>query len=66
MTSVYEGQFPGPTLRVRPGDFLQIELINDLAEDTNLHLHGMTVTPRAPGDTCCFTSRPGSGSCIST
>src|SRR6476660_2010298 len=27
LTSVYEGTFPGPTLRIRPGDFVRIELI---------------------------------------
>ena len=28
--SVYEGTFPGPTLRVRPGDTLRINLVNKL------------------------------------
>src|SRR5690349_11377651 len=29
-TSVYEGAFPGPTLRVKPGDRLRINLVNQL------------------------------------
>ena len=29
---VYEGSFPGPTLRVRPGDTLRINLVNKLEE----------------------------------
>src|SRR5215212_6799541 len=28
--SVYEGSFPGPTLRVRPGDTLRVNLVNSL------------------------------------
>src|SRR4051812_49904785 len=28
--SVYEGSFPGPTLRVRPGDTLRVNLVNTL------------------------------------
>ncbi|HMH52771.1 MAG TPA: multicopper oxidase family protein [Candidatus Acidoferrum sp.] len=59
VTSVYEGSFPGPTLKVRPGDFLQIELINDLAEETNLHLHGLHVTPQRPGDDVLLRIQPG-------
>jgi FtsP/CotA-like multicopper oxidase with cupredoxin domain len=47
---VYEGSFPGPTLRVKPGDQLKIHLNNDLDETTNLHLHGMHVSPRTPQD----------------
>jgi suppressor of ftsI len=57
--STYEGTFPGPTLKVRPGDFLQIELINDLQEETNLHLHGMHVTPQTPGDNVLIHIPPG-------
>src|SRR5436190_11839180 len=59
ITSVYEGAFPGPTLRVRPGDFLQIELINDLNEETNLHTHGFHVSPQSPGDNVLLHIPPG-------
>src|SRR4051794_37060731 len=34
-TIVYEGSYPGPTLRVRPGDRLQIALVNDLPDTVN-------------------------------
>ena len=27
---VYEGSFPGPTLRIRPGDTLRVNLVNNL------------------------------------
>ena len=50
ISSVYEGTFPGPTLKIRPGDFVRIELINDLAEPTNIHTHGLHVSPITPGD----------------
>jgi FtsP/CotA-like multicopper oxidase with cupredoxin domain len=59
VTSVYEGTFPGPTLRVRPGDFLRVELINDLAQETNLHVHGLHVSPLTPGDNVLLAIPPG-------
>ena len=59
LSSVYEGTFPGPTLKIRPGDFVRIELINDLAEETNLHVHGLHVSPLTPGDNPLLRIRPG-------
>ncbi|MEO8698193.1 MAG: multicopper oxidase family protein, partial [Acidimicrobiales bacterium] len=41
----YNGSTPGPTLRVRPGDRLIITLENRLDHDTNLHTHGLHVSP---------------------
>jgi FtsP/CotA-like multicopper oxidase with cupredoxin domain len=46
----YNGGLPGPTLQVRPGDTLRIELVNRLAEPTNLHVHGLHVSPQGNGD----------------
>ena len=79
--SVYEGSFPGPTLRVRPGDTLRVNLVNTLDDlppglpdtspflcspmnmggsgaggeqetmcDTNLHVHGLHVSPDGNSD----------------
>src|SRR2546425_3943108 len=59
ISSVYEGTFPGPTLRIRPGDFVRIELINDLSEETNLHVHGLHVSPQSPGDNVLLHIPPG-------
>jgi FtsP/CotA-like multicopper oxidase with cupredoxin domain len=59
LASVYEGTFPGPTLRVRPGDFVRIDLVNDLAEATNLHLHGLHISPESPGDNVLLHIPPG-------
>lgn len=41
----YNGSTPGPTLRVRPGDRLVVTLENRLDHDTNLHTHGLHVSP---------------------
>ena len=46
----YGGTTPGPTLRVRPGDVLSITLENRLGEPTNLHTHGLHVSPSGRGD----------------
>lgn len=36
----YEGVFPGPTIRARSGEELQVRLRNEMEIDTVLHLHG--------------------------
>ena len=75
--NVYEGSAPGPTLRVRPGDTLRVNLVNMLDDlppglpdnspflcppmmmggveegtmcDTNLHVHGLHVSPSDNAD----------------
>jgi FtsP/CotA-like multicopper oxidase with cupredoxin domain len=71
----YEGSVPGPTLRLQPGDTLRIELINDLppnsdplpaAHDlphhfntTNLHTHGLHVSPAGIADNIFRAMEPG-------
>jgi len=37
----YDGTVPGPTLRVRRGDELRLRLVNELAEPTTIHWHGL-------------------------
>lgn len=59
VTSVYEGEYPGPTLRVRPGDRLKIRLANQLPDLTNLHLHGFHVSPSGNSDNIFLHIRPG-------
>ncbi len=46
----YNGSLPGPTLRVQPGDTLSVSLTNSLGDPTNLHTHGLHVSPQDPGD----------------
>lgn len=37
----YNGQLPGPVVRAKEGERLRIRVINDLAEPTTVHWHGM-------------------------
>lgn len=46
----YAGTSPGPTLRVSPGDTLRVRLTNRLGATTNLHTHGLHVSPLGQGD----------------
>jgi FtsP/CotA-like multicopper oxidase with cupredoxin domain len=55
----YNGVTPGPTLRVRPGDTLVIALENHLDEATNLHTHGLHVSPEGDGDNVFVRVDPG-------
>ncbi len=89
LSQVYNGQFPGPTLVVSPGDTLRVHLRNRLNPDylpygassenpapifpgqpyagftqplgnpTNLHVHGMYVSPKSPSDNVLLNIRPG-------
>jgi FtsP/CotA-like multicopper oxidase with cupredoxin domain len=58
-TSVYNDLYVGPTLRVRPGDTVRITLVNKLDQPTNLHFHGMTVSPLYNGDNVRLYVYPG-------
>ncbi len=55
----YNGTVPGPTLRLRPGDELTIRLLNSLGEPTNLHVHGLHVSPQANSDNVFVEVMPG-------
>lgn len=55
----YNGQTPGPTLRLRPGDTLALRLTNRLDEPTNLHTHGLRVSPAGNGDNPFVRVEPG-------
>jgi FtsP/CotA-like multicopper oxidase with cupredoxin domain len=39
----YNGQVPGPTLRVRAGDTVRVTFTNHLPEETTIHWHGVRV-----------------------
>jgi FtsP/CotA-like multicopper oxidase with cupredoxin domain len=47
---VYNGSFVGPTLRLSPGDTLDLQLDDALSEPTNLHYHGTHVSPSGDSD----------------
>jgi FtsP/CotA-like multicopper oxidase with cupredoxin domain len=58
-TMGYNGGVPGPTLRLRPGDTLRLDLVNRLEEVTNLHVHGLHVSPKDDGDNVFLAVEPG-------
>lgn len=59
IATVYNGAFVGPTLRVRPGDQLRLSLVNELDEITNLHFHGLHVSPSGIADNVFIMVEPG-------
>jgi suppressor of ftsI len=57
---LYNGSYVAPLLRVRLGDVMRIRLQNSLPDDpTNLHFHGLSVSPRARADNVFINVRPG-------
>ena len=72
----YERSLVGPTLRFRPGDVVEIELLNQLPAEpavhehgngphglntTNLHTHGLHVSPAGQSDNIFIEIPPGKG-----
>lgn len=55
----YSGTLPGPTLRVRPGDRITLTLRNGLGSTTNLHTHGLVVSPEGSSDNVFVMVEPG-------
>jgi FtsP/CotA-like multicopper oxidase with cupredoxin domain len=55
----YEGSFPGPTLVMCPGDRVRVRLVSRIAQPTNLHVHGLHVSPRADHDNVYRVLNPG-------
>lgn len=55
----YNGGVPGPTLRVHAGDTLSVALHNDLTEPSNLHVHGLHVSPEDNSDNMFVTVAAG-------
>ena len=71
----YNGQVPGPEIRVREGDRVRVVLTNKLSESTSIHFHGLelpndqdgvpfiTQPPIKPGQTYTYEfTVPNSGS----
>jgi FtsP/CotA-like multicopper oxidase with cupredoxin domain len=66
----FDGAVPGPILRVKRGDELRVRLVNDLAEPSAVHWHGirvsnamdgvpaLTQSPVAPGARFEYRFRP--------
>ena len=56
---VLNGSFVAPTLRLQPGDRLEVTLVNKLPQMTNLHTHGFHVSPQANSDNVFRMVDPG-------
>jgi suppressor of ftsI len=64
ISNVYNGQYTPPVFRLRRGEELQLRLINrigpadvqiDETQATNIHYHGMSVSPNPPADDIYIT-----------
>ncbi|GGU98012.1 copper oxidase [Streptomyces albospinus] len=55
----YNGRYMPPTLRIRPRDTLYLSMTNRLSQDTNLHVHGLHVSPSGDSDNIFIHIRPG-------
>lgn len=55
----YNGTVPGQTWRVRPGDRIEVRLRNELDTPTNLHTHGLDVSPEGNSDNPFVSIDPG-------
>ena len=60
-TTVYNGLYVPPVLKVQPGDTIRVRLINaaDNSQPTNIHYHGLGVSPRGNGDNVFLEINPG-------
>jgi FtsP/CotA-like multicopper oxidase with cupredoxin domain len=55
----YDGDFMPPTLAVSPGDVIRLRLANRIDDLTNLHYHGMNVSPMGNADNVFLHVVPG-------
>ena len=55
----YNGCFPGPSLKLAQDDELTVSFSNGLGQPTNLHTHGMAVSPVGDGDNPFIRVGPG-------
>ncbi|MFE2601411.1 multicopper oxidase family protein [Streptomyces sp. NPDC059396] len=55
----YNGQYMPPTLRIRPGDRMDVSLVNKIDQMTNVHVHGLHVSPSGHSDNVFVMIEPG-------
>ncbi|MFD2247599.1 multicopper oxidase family protein [Pontibacter ruber] len=66
----YNGSFPGPLLEVQEGNVVRVDFTNQLREQSNLHLHGIFMSPEEdkphqtvePGESLSYTFEAAEGS----
>ncbi len=56
----FNGGIVGPTLRVQPGDRLELTIRNGTSERTNIHYHGLHVKPTGDSDNVFRVFQPAS------
>ena len=59
LAKVYNGAFTAPTLVIHPGDMVRLKLVNHLDEPTNLHFHGLEISPSGHADNIFLSINPG-------
>ena len=59
LAKVYDDSFTAPTLVVNPGDLVRVRLVNHLDQPTNLHFHGLEVSPSGHADNIFVSVNPG-------
>lgn len=59
VATVYNDSFVGPTMRLAPGDRIELSLNNTLDETTNIHFHGLHVSPSGISDNIFLEVGPG-------
>lgn len=55
----FNGRVPGPRLEAKPGDTVRIRFTNNLSDPTNLHFHGLHVSPNGNADNVFLEISPG-------
>lgn len=55
---VFNGQYDAPLIRTRPGGVIAVDFDNRMDEITNIHFHGMQVSPLEAGDNIFRIAQP--------
>lgn len=55
---VFNGRYDAPLIRTRPGGTIAVDFDNRMDEITNLHFHGMQVSPLEEGDNIFRIAQP--------
>lgn len=79
-TRLFNGDLPGPTFRLQPGDTMKVTFVNDLndqglshinncissPDESNLHFHGLYISGELPSDDATLVVSPGQNYSYST
>ena len=58
-STVYNGDYAAPVLRVKSGDVINLRLRNLIPQQpSNIHYHGLNVSPKPPGDSIFVQVEP--------